>query len=85
MIIEVYVSDEDAIKLAHDIPDISEWLNGSLRGKAASCGDRMVREWLPRLLESDDVSTLPATDEGIVAAILEYPGYQDRITRDSNI
>ena len=82
MIIEVYVSDADAQRLAHDLTDVSEWLNDALRGKIAACEDRMVREWLPRLFASDDVLVIPATDEGLLEMILAQPDYLSRIQRD---
>ena len=82
MIIEIYVSDADAQRLAHDITNVGEWLNGALRGKIAACEDRMIKEWLPRLLKSEDVATIPATDEGLLEMILAQPDYMNRIQRD---
>ena len=82
MIIEVYVSDEDVRKLAHDLTDVSEWLNDAIRGKVAACEDRMVREWLPRLLASEDVASIPATNGGLLEMILAQPDYLSRIQRD---
>ena len=69
--------------LKNDLLDIQVWVDGAINGKINNCKKRMVKEWLPKLYADDSVSSIPATEDEIVALIVARSDYKDRAARDA--
>ena len=82
MNITINISALDEKILNNDLEDIEQWARSAVAGKIAVCRSRLVDTWMPVLLDSPDVKTLPATNDGLVGAILGHPDYKDRNTRE---
>ena len=73
--------EESALK--NDLPDVQDWVNGAINGKINNCKKRMIREWLPKLYADDSVSSIPASEDEIVALIVARDDYKNRAARDA--
>ena len=63
--------------------DIDSWVTTAVNGKVNNCKKRMIAEWLPKLYADDSVSSIPATEDEIVAMIVARDDYKDRAARDA--
>ena len=75
-------STEEAV-LKNDLLDVQDWVDGAIDGKVNNCKKRMIREWLPKLYADDSVSSIPASEDEIVALIVARDDYKDRAARDA--
>ena len=75
-------STEEAV-LKNDLLDVQDWVDGAIDGKVNNCKKRMLREWLPKLYADDSVSSIPASEDEIVAMIVARDDYKDRVARDA--
>jgi len=75
-------STEEAV-LKNDLLDVQNWADGAIDGKISNCKKRMLREWLPKLYDDDSVSSIPASEDEIVAMIVARDDYKDRVARDA--
>jgi len=75
-------STEEAV-LKNDLLDVQDWVDGAIDGKVNNCKKRMLREWLPKLYDDDSVSSIPASEDEIVAMIVARDDYKDRVARDA--
>ena len=75
-------STEEAV-LKNDLLDVQDWVDGAIDGKVNNCKKRMLREWLPKLYDDDSVSSIPASEDEIVAMIIARDDYKDRAARDA--
>ena len=69
--------------LKNDLLDIQSWVDGAISGKINNCKKRMVKEWLPKLYADDSVSSIPATEDEIVALVVARSDYKDRVAREA--
>jgi len=75
-------STEEAV-LKNDLLDVQDWVDKAVDGKISNCKKRMLREWLPKLYADDSVSSIPASEDEIVAMIVARDDYKDRVARDA--
>ena len=75
-------STEEAV-LKNDLLDVQDWVDKAIDGKVSNCKKRMISEWLPKLYADDSVSSIPATEDEIVAMIVARDDYKDRAARDA--
>jgi hypothetical protein len=75
-------STEEAV-LKNDLLDVQDWVDGAINGKVNNCKKRMISEWLPKLYADDSVSSIPASEDEIVAMIVARDDYKDRAARDA--
>ena len=73
-------STEEAV-LKNDLLDVQDWVDGAVDGKISNCKKRMLREWLPKLYADDSVSSIPASEDEIIAMIVARDDYKDRAAR----
>ena len=73
---------EEAV-LKNDLLDVQDWVDGAINGKVNNCKKRMISEWLPKLYADDSVSSIPASEDEIVAMIVARDDYKDRAARDA--
>ena len=69
--------------LKNDLPDVQDWVNRAINGKINNCKKRMIREWLPKLYADDSVSSIPASEDEIIALVVARSDYKDRAARDA--
>ena len=67
--------------LKNDLLDIQDWVDGAINGKVNNCKKRMITEWMPKLYADESVSSIPATEDEIVAMIVARDDYKDRAAR----
>ena len=75
-------STEESV-LKNDLLDVQDWVDGAINGKISNCKKRMIREWLPKLYADESVSSIPASEDEIVALIVARDDYKDRVARDA--
>ena len=75
-------STEESV-LKNDLLDVQDWVDGAINGKVSNCKKRMISEWLPKLYADDLVSSIPASEDEIVAMIIARDDYKDRVARDA--
>ena len=69
--------------LKNDLLDVQEWVDKAIDGKVSNCKKRMIAEWLPKLYADDSVSSIPASEDEIVALIVARDDYKNRAARDA--
>jgi len=77
-------STEEAV-LKNDLLDVQDWVDKAVDGKVNNCKKRMLREWMPKLYADDSVSSIPASEDEIVAMIVARDDYKDRAARDEGV
>ena len=75
-------STEEAV-LKNDLLDVQDWVDKAIDGKVNNCKKRMISEWLPKLYADDSVSSIPASEDEIVAMIIARDDYKHRVARDA--
>jgi len=75
-------STEEAV-LKNDLLDVQDWVDKAIDGKVNNCKKRMIAEWMPKLYADDSVSSIPASEDEIVAMIIARDDYKDRAARDA--
>lgn len=78
----VTISDADELALKHDLLDIEAWLRSAVRGKINQCRKRMVQTGIQMLMKDPNVNNIPATQDGVIAAMTGRPDYKDRQARE---
>jgi hypothetical protein len=81
--ITVSITDADQAVLLNDLLDIDAWVQAAVVGKVANCKTRMATEAASALKADPSISTMPATDDGLCAALMARDGYQNRAARDA--
>mgnify|MGYP003149800803 CR=1 FL=1 len=69
---------------ADDPSDIVGWIfAGPFQGKINNCAKRMAKAETARLKKDPAVSSMPATDDELVASAVAAAGYKNRSARDA--
>ena len=68
--------------LKNDLLDVQDWVDKAIDGKVSNCKKRMIAEWLPKLYADDSVSSIPASEDEIVAIIVGRSDYKHRTIKD---
>ena len=69
--------------LSDRLLDIQDWLDKAIEGQINSCKKLMIRQWYPILLADPAVTSLPATEEELIALIVARDDYKSRTERDA--
>ena len=80
--ITVQVSTTDEKILLNDLLDIDDWVQKAVAGKINNCKKRMAIQATAVLKADSDVETMPATDDGLIAALLARDDYKNRAARE---
>ena len=81
--ITVDISDADQKALLNDLLDIDAWVQAAVVGKINNCKKRMAIEATAVLKADASVETMPATDDGLITALLARNDYKNRAERDA--
>ena len=80
--VTVNISDADEKAMLNDLLDIDDWVQKAVIGKINNCKKRMAQSATAILKLDDSVETMPATDDGLIAALLARDDYKNRAERD---
>jgi len=58
------------------VDDIDDWVYGALLGQINRGKKLMIREYHPIIMAAPDISTMPATEEGLINMIIARDDYQ---------
>jgi len=81
--VTVEISDHNEKVLLNDLLNIDDWVQKAVIGKINNCGKRMANEATTVLKADASVETMPATDDGLIAALLARDDYKNRAERDA--
>jgi hypothetical protein len=79
----IEINDTDLLALNNDLTDVDTWIQDAVTGKINNCKKRMVNEWQPILFADDSVTSIPATQDEFITAVVVRTDYKNRSTRDS--
>ena len=80
--VTVNISDINEKILLNDLLDIDDWVQQAVTGKINNCKKRMAAQATTVLKSDDSVATMPATDDGLIDALLARGDYKNRAERD---
>ena len=80
--ITVQVNDRNEKILLNDLLSIDDWVQAAVVGKINNCKPRMANTATATLKADDSVSSMPATDDGLIDALLARDDYKNRQQRD---
>ena len=81
--ITVSISDADEKAMLNDLLDIDAWVQAAVVGKINNCKKRMAGQASAVLKADDSVESMPATDDGLITALLARDDYKNRAERDA--
>ena len=81
--VTVNINDLDEKILLNDLLDIDDWVQQAVIGKINNCKKRMAAEATAVLKADDSVESMPATDDGLITALLDRDDYKNRAERDA--
>jgi hypothetical protein len=81
--ITVNISDHQEKVLLNDLLDVDAWIQTAVTGKINKCSKRMADQATQVLKADASVESMPATDDGLVEALLARSDYKNRAARDS--
>ena len=79
----VNISDADEKAMLNDLLGIDDWVQAAVVGKINNCKKRMAVEATAVLKADASVETMPATDDGLITALLARDDYKTRAERDA--
>ena len=81
--VTVEINDLNEKILLNDLLDIDDWVQKAVVGKINNCKTRMADNASAILKADASVETMPATDDGLVEALLARSDYKNRAARDA--
>ena len=81
--VTVDISDLNEKILLNDLLDIDDWVQLAVLGKINNCKKRMANGATAVLKADASVETMPATDDGLISALLARDDYKNRAERDA--
>ena len=81
--VTVEISDRNEKILLNDLLGIDDWVQAAVVGKINNCKKRMANDATAILKADASVETMPATDDGLITALLARDDYKTRAERDA--
>ena len=81
--VTVEINDLNEKILLNNLLDIDDWVQKAVVGKINNSKTRMADNASAILKADDSVETMPATDDGLIEALLARSDYKNRAARDS--
>ena len=81
--VTISISDLDEKILLNDLLDIDDWVQLAVLGKINNCKKRMANGATAVLKADASVEAMPATDDGLISALLARDDYKNRAERDA--
>jgi len=79
--VTVNISDADEKAMLNDLLDIDDWVQAAVVGKINNCKKRMAIEATTVLKADPSIESMPATDDGLIAALFDRDDYKNRAER----
>jgi hypothetical protein len=79
----ITITDTDLLALNNDLLDANDWIQGAVTGKINACKKRMINTWQPVLFNDPAVTSIPATQDEFITAVVARADYKNRATRDA--
>ena len=80
--VTVNISDADEKVMLNDLLDIDDWVQQAVAGKINNCKKRMAQEAAQVLKADASVTSMPADDDGLIAALAARDDYKNRSARE---
>ena len=77
----ITINDTDLLALNNDLLDVDAWIQGAVTGKINACKKRMINEWQPIMFADDSVTSIPATQDEFITAVVARADYKNRADR----
>ena len=74
----ITINDTDLLALNNDLLDVDAWIQGAVTGKINACKKRMINEWQPIMFADDSVTSIPATQDEFIQAVVARADYKNR-------
>lgn len=81
--VTVEINDLDEKVLLDNLLDIDGWVQLAVIGKINNCKKRMANNAATVLKADPEVETMPATNEGLINALIARSDYKNRAERDA--
>ena len=81
--VTVNINDLNEKILLNDLLGIDDWVQAAVVGKINNCKKRMAIEATAVLKADASVESMPATDDGLITALLARDDYKTRAERDA--
>tara|TARA_R110000823_G_C15652019_1_gene471076 strand:+ start:23 stop:292 length:270 start_codon:yes stop_codon:yes gene_type:complete len=81
--VTVNINDADEKIMLNDLLSIDDWVQAAVLGKINNCKKRMAGQATAVLKADASVETMPATDDGLITALLARDDYKNRAERDA--
>ena len=70
------LSDTDTNCIMAYVQDLGDWVIGALMGQVNRGKKKMIAQYHPIIMADSSVTTMPATEDGLITMILARPDYQ---------
>ena len=81
----ITINDTDLLALNNDLTDVDTWIQDAVIGKINNCKKRTVNEWQPILFNDPTVTSIPATQDDFITAVVARADYKNRVDRDAEM
>ena len=81
--VTVEINNLDEKILLDNLLDINDWVQQAVIGKINNCKKRMANNAANVLKADSDVETMPATNDGLINALIARDDYKTRAERDA--
>ena len=78
---EITLTTTEESVLKNDLVDVQDWVEQALGGKVNNCKLRMIDQWRPILNADDNVKSVPANDDDLIALIVARSDYKTAAVR----
>jgi hypothetical protein len=81
----ITINDTDLLALNNDLLDVDTWIQGAVTGKINACKKRMINTWQPVLFNDPSVTSIPATQDEFIQAIVVRADYKSRAAQEAEM
>jgi hypothetical protein len=79
------INDTDMIALNNDLVSVDDWIQQAVIGKTNNCRKRMIAEWQPILFNDPTVTSIPATQDEFITAVVAREDYKNRAEQEAEL
>lgn len=80
--IQVTIQDLDETALEHDLLSVQQWVQDAIDGKINNVKKRLLKEAQEKLFADPEITSIPATEEGLLTLYFSRPYYKNRVQRE---
>jgi len=79
----IEITDTDLLALNNDLLDVDAWIQDAVTGKINNCKKRMINQWQPILFNDPEVTSIPATQDEFITAVVAREDYNNRSAKET--